>query len=127
MSQIKIAVVVGSLRKDSFNKNLAAALAKMAPADVMFENIRLDDLPHYNQDDDGAPTAEVTRLRNQIRSMRKALTAKEFSGLQAVFSTTVSVIDKAAQKGYIKRGTAARYKSRIHKKVKTALGQLQTA
>ena len=68
-----------------------------------------------------------TRLRNQIRSMRKALTAKEFSGLQAIFSTTVSVIDKAAQKGYIKRGTAARYKSRIHKKVKTALGQLQVA
>jgi chromate reductase len=73
MAQIKIAVVVGSLRKDSFNKNLAAALMKMAPADVVFENVRLDDLPHYNQDDDGAPSAEVTRLRNQITASQAVL------------------------------------------------------
>lgn len=66
-----------------------------------------------------------TRLRNQIRSMRKALAAKEHRGLQEVFSSTVSLIDKAARKGYIKAGTAARYKSRLHKRVKTALGQNQ--
>lgn len=66
MAQIKIAVVVGSIRKDSFNKKLAVALAKLAPADVLLEQVRIDDLPQYNQDDDGAPTAEITRLRNEI-------------------------------------------------------------
>ena len=73
MTQIKIAVVVGSLRKDSFNKHLALALAKLVPADVVFEHVRIDDLPHYNQDDDGTPTVEVTRLRNHITSCQAVL------------------------------------------------------
>lgn len=64
-----------------------------------------------------------TRLRHQIRSMRRALTAKDHTGLNDVFSATVSLIDRAARKGYIKRGTAARYKSRLHTRVKVALGQ----
>lgn len=55
MSQTKIAVIVGSLRKDSFNRKLATALAALAPADFTFEQVRIDDLPLYNQDHDGAP------------------------------------------------------------------------
>nr|WP_145549536.1 NAD(P)H-dependent oxidoreductase [Variovorax boronicumulans] len=68
MAQTKIAVVVGSLRKDSFNRKLAVALAKLAPADVTFEQLRIDDLPLYNQDDDGSPAASVTRLKAEIQS-----------------------------------------------------------
>jgi chromate reductase, NAD(P)H dehydrogenase (quinone) len=66
MPQIKIAVVVGSIRKDSFNKKLASALAKMAPPEFQFEHVRIDDLPHYNQDDDSTPSPEVVRLKAQI-------------------------------------------------------------
>jgi chromate reductase len=66
MSQTKIAVVVGSIRKDSFNKKLALALAKLAPSDFLFEHVRIDDLPLYNQDDDGNPSAEVKRLKTHI-------------------------------------------------------------
>ena len=44
MSQIKIAVLVGSLRKDSFNKTPALALARLAPSDFLFEQVRIDDL-----------------------------------------------------------------------------------
>ena len=44
MSQIKIALLVGSLRKDSFNKRLALALARLAPSDFLFEQVRIDDL-----------------------------------------------------------------------------------
>ena len=66
-----------------------------------------------------------TRLRNQIRAMRKALAAKQPGDLVTALSSTFSLLDKAARKGYIKRGTAARYKSRLHKRVKTALGQTQ--
>ena len=63
-----------------------------------------------------------TRLRNQIRAMRKALAAKQPGDLNATLASTFSLLDKAARKGYIKRGTAARYKSRLHGRVKIALG-----
>ena len=52
MSDITIAVLVGSLRKESFNRRLAQALARMAPAGCRFTMPRIDDLPLYNQDDD---------------------------------------------------------------------------
>ena len=64
-----------------------------------------------------------TRLRNQIRAMRKALAAKQHGDLNTVMASTFSLLDKAARKGYIKQGTAARYKSRLHGRVKIALGQ----
>jgi small subunit ribosomal protein S20 len=64
-----------------------------------------------------------TRLRHQIRAMRKALTAKDHGDLHATLSTTFSLVDKAARKGYIKFGTAARYKSRLHNRVKVLLGE----
>jgi len=64
-----------------------------------------------------------TRLRNQIRAMRKALAAKEHGDLNAVMASTFSLLDKAARKGYIKQGSAARYKSRLHARLKVALGQ----
>jgi chromate reductase, NAD(P)H dehydrogenase (quinone) len=61
-----IAVVVGSLRKDSFNRQLATALAKLAPADFTFDVVEIGDLPLYNQDDDANPTPAVKRLKAQI-------------------------------------------------------------
>lgn len=73
MTQLKIAVVVGSIRKDSFNKKLASALAKLAPPDMLFETVRIDDLPHYNQDDDAQPSAEVTRLKAHITASQGLL------------------------------------------------------
>ena len=65
-----------------------------------------------------------TRLRHQIRTMRRALAAKEPGDLKTIMNGTFSLIDRAARKGYIKDGTAARYKSRIHKRVKVALGDV---
>lgn len=70
-------------------------------------------------------TMAKSRLRHQIRAMRRALGAKEHGDLIAIMSATFSLVDKAARKGYIKRGTAARYKSRLHKRVKAVSGQLQ--
>ena len=66
-----------------------------------------------------------TRLRHQIRSMRRALAAKEHGDLNAIMSATFSLVDKAARKGYIKSGTAARYKSRLHTRVKVVLGEVK--
>ncbi len=73
MSQTKIAVVIGSLRKDSFNRKLALAIAHLAPADFTFEHLRIDDLPLYNQDDDGNQAASVKRLKTEIASAQGLL------------------------------------------------------
>ncbi len=72
-SNKKIAVVVGSLRKESFNKKLAQALAKLAPAGFEFEFLEIGDLPLYNQDDDGNPAAQVKRLKDAIRAAQGVL------------------------------------------------------
>jgi chromate reductase len=66
MSQHKIAVVVGSLRRESHNKALAAALVKLGPPDVSFETVEIGDLPLYNQDDDASPAPQVTRVKAAI-------------------------------------------------------------
>ena len=42
MSQYNIAVVVGSLRSDSLNRKLADALARLAPAEFVFNHVRRD-------------------------------------------------------------------------------------
>jgi len=66
MAQTRIAVVIGSIRKESFNRQLALALAKLAPQGVSFEHVQIDDLPLYNQDNDGSPPEAVKRLKNEI-------------------------------------------------------------
>jgi len=68
-----------------------------------------------------------TRLRHQIRAMRHALAAKAPApaDILTVMAATFSLVDKAARKGYIKRGTAARYKSRLHHRAKAVLGEVK--
>jgi len=62
----RIAVVVGSLRRESHNKALANALIKLGPSDVSFDMLKIDNLPPYNQDEDGSPSPQVTRLKGAI-------------------------------------------------------------
>ncbi len=59
-----------------------------------------------------------TRLRHQIRAMRRALTGKDGKGAAALLPKTFSEIDRSAKLGVIKKNTAARYKSKLHLKVK---------
>lgn len=73
MSQYPIAVVVGSLRRDSFNRKMATALAKLAPSEFSFEQLKIDDLPLYNQDDDADPAESVKRLKREIAAARGVL------------------------------------------------------
>ncbi len=66
MEQTQIAVIVGSLRRDSFNRKLATAMAKLAPPTFSFKQLEIGDLPLYNQDDDSNPAASVKRLKAEI-------------------------------------------------------------
>ncbi len=68
MAQTRIAVLVGSLRRESFNRKFADALAKLAPQGVELVQLRLDDLPPYSQDDEGAPPEAVKRLKSEIQA-----------------------------------------------------------
>lgn len=73
MSQYQIAVVVGSLRRDSFNRKLADALIALAPPELSFKDVRIDDLPLYNQDDDSSPAETVKRLKAEIKAAQGVL------------------------------------------------------
>jgi len=73
MSKYQIAVVVGSLRKDSFNRKLADAIVRLAPPEFSFQQVQINDLPLYNQDDDANQAESVKRLKNEIKSAQGIL------------------------------------------------------
>jgi chromate reductase len=64
----KIAVLVGSLRKDSINRKVAKALIELAPPSLKPEIVEIGTLPLYNQDLEAAPPAAWTEFRAQIRA-----------------------------------------------------------
>ena len=59
-----------------------------------------------------------TRLRHQVRAVRRLLEAKDAKSATAVLPATFSLIDRSAKWGIIKKNTAARYKSRITARLK---------
>ena len=65
---MKIAVFVGSLRRDSFNRRLARAVEKLAPAGFEFQHIRIDDLPLYSQDFDTDYPPNAQRLKQEVEA-----------------------------------------------------------
>jgi small subunit ribosomal protein S20 len=63
--------------------------------------------------------ARKSRLRHQIRAMRRLLEQKDAGAAQAQLPQTFSIIDRAARWGIVKKNTAARYKSRLSARLKT--------
>ena len=68
MIDYKIAVVVGSLRQDSFNRKLADAVVSMAPSYFLFKQLQIGNLPLYNQDDDDNQAESVKQMKSEIKS-----------------------------------------------------------
>ncbi len=67
-SPYSVAVVVGSLRKDSLNRKMARAAIALAPATLAARIVEIGELPHYNMDLDGdAPPAAWVAFRDAIR------------------------------------------------------------
>ncbi|MGH9326989.1 MAG: 30S ribosomal protein S20 [Terriglobia bacterium] len=62
--------------------------------------------------------AHRSRLRGQMRRLRVAIEAKDKSAAQALLSPTFALIDHSIHKGILHRNTAARYKSRLSRKLK---------
>jgi chromate reductase len=67
MARYTIGVVVGSARKGSINRKLADALSKLGGKDFEMKQIRIDDLPIFNQDIEEPAPASVERFRKDIR------------------------------------------------------------
>ncbi|WAS97371.1 NADPH-dependent FMN reductase [Nannocystis punicea] len=67
MSRYEIAVLVGSLRRESFNGKLAIALTRLAPKEFECNLLEIGDLPLYNQDDDADQPAPAKRLKAEIK------------------------------------------------------------
>jgi chromate reductase, NAD(P)H dehydrogenase (quinone) len=70
----QVAVLVGSLRKESFSRKIARAIAELAPPALQLEIVPIGGLPLYNQDDDGAsPPSAWASFRERIRSSEAVL------------------------------------------------------
>lgn len=65
---IRVAVMVGSLRKDSFNRRLARAVERLAPDELAFEPVDIGGLPLYDQDFDGDYPAPCRQLKQRIEA-----------------------------------------------------------
>lgn len=73
MNQNQIGVIIGSLRKESYNRKLAHAIEKLAPDTFAFKHLEIGNLPLYNQDHDANQAEAVVQLKNEIKKMNGLL------------------------------------------------------
>ena len=66
MEKFKIAVIVGSLRKESYNLKTAKALIALAPESLSLEILDISQLPFFNEDLEATPPDEWIAFRDQI-------------------------------------------------------------
>jgi chromate reductase len=89
----KVAVIVGSLRKESFSRKLAKAIAAVAPPHLTFDVVDIGQLPHFNQDLEATPPAEWTAFRERIKAADAVLlvTPEYNRGLPGVLKNAIDV------------------------------------
>ena len=68
MSSKKIALIVGSLRKNSFNRKVANTLIKLAAPSLNLEIVEIGELSLYNEDFDSNPPAPWINFRNKLKT-----------------------------------------------------------
>ena len=66
-SSYNVAVIVGSLRKESFTRKVANALAKLAPDTLKLNLVTLNDISFFNQDLEAAPPADWLAFREKLQ------------------------------------------------------------
>jgi chromate reductase len=89
-----VAVLVGSLRRDSFTKKVAAAIASASPPETKFELIPIGDLPFYNEDlETESPPSQWTEFRRRIKAADAILfvTAEYNRSVPAVLKNALDV------------------------------------
>ena len=69
MKKYKIAVIVGSLRKESYNLKIANALISQAPHSLSLEIVGIGNLPMFNEDLENTPLPEWESFRKEIKAV----------------------------------------------------------
>lgn len=93
---IKVAVLVGSLRKESFSRKIAHAIADAAPGSLTFDFVDISKLGFYNQDLDGHEPAEWLAARKQIRDADAVLfvTPEYNRSVPGVLKNAIDIISR---------------------------------
>ena len=93
MTPRRVAVLVGSLRRDSLSRKVARALMALAPATLVLELIDIAALGFYNEDEEDSPPAAWTAFRERLRPFEAVLfvTPEYNRGLPAVLKNAVDV------------------------------------
>ena len=93
MATKKIAVLIGSLRKDSFNRKVAKSLMLLAPPTLELEIIEIGQLALFNQDDEASPPATYTEFRERIKAVDGVLfcTPEYNRSIPAVLKNAIDV------------------------------------
>ncbi len=96
----KVGVIVGSNRRESINRKLANAIEKLAPPTLRFEDIRIDDLPMYNGDLEGARPDTVNRFTAEVADCAALLvvTPEHNRSLPAVLKNAIDWGSKPADR-----------------------------
>jgi NAD(P)H-dependent FMN reductase len=68
MDDLNVAIIVGSLRRESFTRKVAEAALAHAPARMKFHPVDIGNLPHFNQDREADPPAEWSKFRSEVRA-----------------------------------------------------------
>jgi chromate reductase len=91
----KIAILVGSLRKESYNRKIARAMCAIRDDNLDCSMVEIGDLPLYNQEYDSAPQQpeQYVRFRDQIRSADGVLfVSPEYNrGIPGVLKNAIDV------------------------------------
>jgi chromate reductase len=109
-SATSVAVLVGSLRAGSFNRQLAQALAAIAPPSLKLEIVEIGDLPFYNQDlETDSPPPAWTTFRQRLASAGAVLflTPEYNRSVPAVLKNAVDVGSRPYGRGALNNKVAA--------------------
>ena len=93
MTRHKIAILVGSLRKDSINRKVARSICSFASDKLDCSIVEIGELPLYNQDSDEAPPPEFVNFRKQIAAVDGILfcTPEYNRGVPGVLKNAIDV------------------------------------
>ncbi|HUA80724.1 MAG TPA: NAD(P)H-dependent oxidoreductase [Dyella sp.] len=96
MTATKVAVLVGSLRRESFNRKLAKAVERLAPPELSFEHVRIDNLPLYNQDFDSDYPPPCKQLKEHIKAADAVLfvTAEYNRSIPGVLKNAIDIASR---------------------------------
>jgi chromate reductase len=92
----KVAVLVGSLRKASWNRKMAIALAGIAPAELELSIVEIRDLPLFDQDWEANPPPGVSAFKEAVKSADAVLfvTPEYNRGVPGVLKNALDVASR---------------------------------